>query len=95
MSKHTPGPWKCSTFAGQWNVWPTKKHRKSNGAAVAYEMTPEDARLIAAAPLMLEALQMVMAECEAFRKEHQITGEMSAGINAVRAALAASTGEQP
>lgn len=92
MSKHTPGPWERSEFAGQWNVWPTKKHRKSNGAAVAYDMTPEDARLIAAAPDMLEAL---IALSEQFEAAWSKQGISCPDVTKARAAIAAATGEQP
>lgn len=56
MNKHTPGPWKAETFAARWNVWPISK-RKPDGSAVAYDCTEADARLIAAAPDLLEAAQ--------------------------------------
>jgi hypothetical protein len=61
MNKHTPGPWKTAMFAGKINVWPVGK-KKPDGSAVAYDCTEADARLIAAAPTMLSALQRIVAE---------------------------------
>jgi hypothetical protein len=59
MSAHTPGPWKVSN-----------KHTVGNdrGELVAETMTAQDARLIAAAPAMLEALEgalQIAMVCEA------------------------------
>jgi hypothetical protein len=59
--KHTPAPWRAEPFAGRWNVWPISK-RKPNGSAVAYDCTEADARLIAAAPDLLEALRLAVRQ---------------------------------
>ena len=59
MSAHTPGPWKAQTFATSWKVWPISR-RKADGSAVAYDCTEADARLIAAAPELLEALRYLL-----------------------------------
>lgn len=57
MSKFTPGPWEAKSFAGIINVWSTS-HRKHDSSAVAYDCSEADARLIAAAPELLSALEI-------------------------------------
>ena len=79
MSAHTPGPWKAQEFAGAVNVW-----GKQKGKAVAYYcLTPDDARLIAAAPDLLAA-------CKAVEASH-VGGHYSAAFEAVRDAIAKAT----
>ena len=57
MSKHTPGPWTMEPFVdGCYDV-----NSPDTGDLVAHEIASEaDARLIAAAPDLLEALRMVL-----------------------------------
>lgn len=53
MTAHTPGPWTLDTVANGWML-------VANGqdiTAEAFDATEADARLIAAAPELLEALQ--------------------------------------
>jgi hypothetical protein len=70
IRKHTPGPWKADLE----NPWPAQigccplvgnpysiAHGTDNVAAAS---TPEDARLIAAAPELLEALTLLVAGIE-------------------------------
>ena len=60
--KHTPGPWGVTKHIGstQYEVGQEKNRRK----AVAVVKTQEDARLIAAAPELLEALKGLVAQCD-------------------------------
>lgn len=60
-SKHTPGPW---DYDGQDAIGFEVFTRDESGEvsdSVGYVSTEEDARLIAAAPELLEALQMGVA----------------------------------
>lgn len=72
MSKHTPGPWKAVQHGEDWwsvlkGAWDISQNGASEPGVVACAkysaMTPEEneanARLIAAAPEMLEALRLV------------------------------------
>lgn len=59
MSNHTPSPWVAQPFAGRWIVWPIKKRK--NHTAVAYDLDEGDARLMAAAPDLLEALKLAQS----------------------------------
>jgi hypothetical protein len=88
MSKHTPGP---------WYIDPIKAHANGNRRIMAEQCTPvavvpdhlvADARLIAAAPDLLEALQQVVHEWDT--NPNVITyAEL---MRASRAAIAKATG---
>ena len=93
MNKHTPGPWKVSK--------PRKSYMNGemmfriDGADVVkdYEdwgFTEESARLIAAAPDLLEALQAMATE---FDSGDVNDGEWAA-IQKARTAIAKATGEK-
>lgn len=63
MNKHTPGPWLAvvtdTTCGGEPAIWEiTDKH----GGVIAEDIShnPENARLISAAPDMLDALQAIV-----------------------------------
>lgn len=73
MTKHTPGPWKWSNWYGpkgkeKRNLQPPPNHgtilvaveMQINGSA--YKMSEANARLIAAAPELLEALEEIVTE---------------------------------
>lgn len=87
MSKHTPGPWEVleekdyppSVISEMHDIC-TMSGAKSNPSVMA------DARLIAAAPELLEALEAVMAEYE--------DGYGLRCLKQVRSAIAKATGEQ-
>ena len=99
-AKHTPGPWTYSTHSDGWSY--TIHIAQADDAAytpdwsdVAYftpcrgerqQIQEANARLIAAAPELLEALQAVMAKCACLE-----FGDRSAFI-AAEAAIAKSTG---
>lgn len=98
--KHTPGPWTFKVEEYE-EYWCPETHFNA-GPAVGIE-SEADARLIAAAPELLEALQALVYEAEALRKDinelfvmRGIVPDKSPGpIEAARAAIAKATGEQP
>lgn len=70
--KHTKGPWKIETHAGNVEVWHQDTHVTTinKNAKASYEITAMDvanAHLIAAAPEMLEALEKALHDLEALR----------------------------
>lgn len=92
MSKHTQGPWIAEESltpdgkgTGTYNI-----HQNSeDGHWLAFVGAKDDARLIAAAPEMLDALRVAQSELHYFiatrgREAHEI----------VRAAIAKATGEE-
>lgn len=91
MDKHTPGPWKYST-SPQPNGCPIIGNTKGLGVAMLMhsvndahhrETAIANAKLIAAAPDMLEALQELLL----------ITGIDGTFSDKARAAIAKATGE--
>jgi hypothetical protein len=71
-SKHTPGPWVAYEIApedpswGACEIWPVENDREDDEGAVkpvaTMVMGVENARLIAAAPELLAAVQCLMGE---------------------------------
>lgn len=55
MTKHTPGPWTADGEDSDWEI-------NFNGISIAEVYDEADARLIAAAPDMLAALEAVEAD---------------------------------
>lgn len=95
MSGHTPGPWIVTyTRNGTANVGPSH-----NCTVAALLIAPvgemeANARLIAAAPLMLEACELFAAYDDADPDDFEELVLMYAkAIDAIRAAIAAATGE--
>ena len=109
MSKHTQGPWKAlrsneDWHGPMWDIEPdeepspfTRISAKDGQRVVAChdlcEIKPEDARLIAAAPDLLETLKDLVCLAEAAMRE---SGEyqIEAELKDARAAIAKATGEQ-
>lgn len=62
-SRHTPGPWEVvkGQEADDWGVTEVSKRGSSSIAQMVWE---NDARLIAAAPELLEACQLVLSGAE-------------------------------
>ncbi len=56
--KHTPGPWKIEYNDPEEEYWVTRPHYDAGPAKIIYNI--EDARLIAAAPDLLAALQRIL-----------------------------------
>lgn len=95
MSAHTPGPWtvKLTGMRGSFHIPEAQKH-EAKAADVddvdGYTVSSANARLIAAAPELLEALRYVM--------EDEINGIPRASSSCrrvVAAAIAKATGSQP
>jgi hypothetical protein len=55
MKQHTPGPWEILYNDPEEEYWVTRPHYDAGPAKIVYHI--EDARLIAAAPDLLEACQ--------------------------------------
>lgn len=100
MSKHTPGPWqyrRSSTSstdyyeiipAGELGGWKDGRYLSVSGA-----IDEHDARLIAAAPDLLEAAEAIVARWDSpLWKDQPHTGTF---IDQLRAAIAKAKGEQP
>ena len=88
--KHTPGPWQFDElgiiYSGDCAEL-CAHHSNDHVVAILSGARPEDARLIAAAPLMLEALRRLMADPEV--TTHCIVED----YEYADAAIAAATGE--
>jgi hypothetical protein len=78
---HTPGPWSIDDTSGQDLVW-------ADGAIVAHAVHPKnwpaDARLIAAAPDLLEALLAIVSPSGGFYCDHKTQGLAKAAIAKAR-----------
>jgi len=96
-AKHTPGPWAVSTqgvgfevdSADGWQVAQAQQ-RHEDGRGKEATMRLANARLIAAAPELLEALTDVSNQAR--HSDYDWPVELS---RAVSAAIAKATGEQP
>jgi len=95
MSKHTPGPWAVDELVDGYNI-----HAPASDCFVATASDPEmvwgaigreeDARLIAAAPELFEALE---ATASLLEKLGHIS-DNSLTVGAARAAIAKAKGEE-
>ncbi len=95
MSKHTPGPWRIIEIRGRAVILEPEQDghvcKISEWADEYAEEQEANARLIAAAPELLEALENLVSLCEAgLNKEYNIEAELSEP----RAAIAKATGDQ-
>ena len=94
MSKHTPGPWEIETGR------PLEVVLRADGTAVgaAYGSDSEaeaNARLIAAAPDLLDIAQRVVAECtDTFHDPADMSPEWVAIYRDARAAIAKATAQE-
>lgn len=91
--KHTPGPWtQGHTEEGKACVWLDGHVEPDSGMGSVGTWidcnTEENARLVAAAPELLEALQRLLAQDDNGEDEIWVR-------NKARAAIAKATGEQP
>ena len=95
MSAHTPGPWFWAD-----NVPDAPPHYRmivdADGATVCdpSPMSEHDARLIAAAPALLAALQLV-AHCLAWHERQHGAGMDAHAVEQARAAIERATNEAP
>lgn len=94
----TPGKWVAEKVGDSGGHNPTSVYEVTNGhRRIAEYMTKADARLIAAAPDLLEALRMSVAAFEGDRLDEIEDGyglATAQRIDAARAAIAAATGEK-
>ena len=91
MSNHAPAPW--SLYCNNKDEFVVRKmHPETKELCqIAKVNGYENARLIAAAPELLEALENLVSLCEAgLNKEYNIEAELSEP----RAAIAKATGDQ-
>ena len=108
MSGHTPGPWTDKAIdESQWGVYDSRgwsvaqAHQiKVLSADIKQAERTANARLIAAAPDLLEALMaMVEGDSEAIEDANMMgipfPDEMLKQFKAARAAIAKATGVQP
>ena len=89
MSDFTPGPWRIGAIeSGMVAI------DGANGEEVTGFVSPEDGRLIAAAPDLLEALQVMVRD---YTAAHADSGslEMQPALLQASKAIARATGEQP
>lgn len=97
MNKHTPGPWNRikgdrNVYSASGTVCKTPAILGGGSAATNWEA---NARLIAAAPDLLEALEDALSDYDAWMKDADVTPNESllAWTNKARAAIARARGE--
>jgi hypothetical protein len=88
--KHTPGPWLIDERAGSLAVVMARTDPEFNEYVTICSALPQNARLIAAAPDLLEALRMITDQLARGRTRQRKDGEF---IDMARAAIAKATGE--
>ena len=92
MSKHTPGPWfQTVTPAGKGKVVDRNGFSVANTTAGRYSQQIVDAKLIAAAPDLLDALESVLKTPRGTSGRIILEAEDEADI---RAAIAKAKGDQ-
>ena len=105
-TKHTPGPWTVCRPICTTHATPIRVHGENlcwvcgldSALQFSREQTAANARLIAAAPAMLEALRGTLGLAEAYYRTLPDDGAaqdhyMAEVIAPARAAIAAATGE--
>ena len=97
MIKHTPGPWNRikgdrNVYSAAGTVCKTPAILGGGSAATNWEA---NARLIAAAPDLLEALEDALSDYDAWMKDADVTPNESllAWTNKARSAIARARGE--
>jgi Na+/phosphate symporter len=71
-TNHTPGPWHAVEYAGYWQIQTSENYDDDHIQVLDVESTesaPANAALCAAAPEMLEVLQMVAEMLEPLRHD--------------------------
>ena len=92
MSKHTPGPWK--TTHSEVNGYRVSDSTGWGVAVVLKDTNDEaNARLIAAAPQMLEALQTAFDLLKEYQSMYQHPDNIDPEIDEIEAVLMAAKGE--
>lgn len=93
-NKHTPGPWVQVSVTGGWDGVAEAANRKSHICALKLN-NPANARLISAAPELLEALESIMHFADGFdcyRTTTPLGKALDGWLEAGRAAIAKATG---
>lgn len=90
MNEHTPGPWHCQVRKEGWDIY---EPISAGGFKIAHVNTEPNARLIAAAPQLLEALCECADQLEVLAKVGKYAPKGTILAHA-RTAIAAA-GEQP
>jgi hypothetical protein len=94
-TKHTPGPWliservKTARLDNALMVRPADHHNYEYGATAIIATSEADARLVAAAPELLESLQQLIEWFDSDSKE-----PIEAPLDVARAAISKATGEK-
>ena len=96
-TKHTPGPWIAKPFdMNQCRVIPDGNQFFSVATVSGFN-APEavaNAKLIAAAPRLLEALKLLLGQVEGIKPQSGChSGSLQADIRIARAAIQAATGQ--
>jgi hypothetical protein len=96
MSKHTPGPWKATFEDYRWVIDCQGEFGPKKALAVTAGFYPKheaNARLIAAAPELLEALKMGYADTMDYIQRNHLSGaENNRWLVLARAAIARAEG---
>ena len=103
MSKHTPGPWELRTWDEDcWRVLGTNGVGIPGCYSIAdvingngSEQNKANAALIAAAPDLLQALQLLHDDIAEYARINNLGGFDNHAMKLARAAIAKATGEQP
>ncbi len=98
MSKHTPGPWRVehqnpSPTTGEWMIAGSKPGYLAEVRDCGSGDVRANARLIAAAPDLLEACELIVSAFDQLAPMSSARNE-PLQINAARAAIAKARGEQ-
>lgn len=96
-AKHTPGPWEVSNLLRSYGSVYVRADR--NFVRVydewgSEEMQLANARLIASAPELLEALEGLLCWCQGYEAD-KLNPHAFSHMESARAAIAKATGEQP
>ena len=100
----TPGPWSAMSWSATEHYIPEVWNKDESGISDSIAKL-EDARLIAAAPELLEALKWMVEHDETWEGDtplpdhsgltwNEINSEFIAGLNKARAAIAKATRDQ-
>ena len=94
--KHTPGPWTVAGPSGDLEIWSREAHKSIAFLASYPDPANEaaNARLIAAAPELLEALEGLMEWREEIRADLRLHTSPDALLAKAHAAIAKARGEQ-
>lgn len=90
---HTPGPWIARQRGADWVVEPKDGRLFNVGDALYHPENEANARLIAAAPEMLEMLRDALLYIEACEERDIVPSSRGDGYRQARAAIAKAEGK--